>query len=184
MNGECHCTSEEYGFGRISYYPDGRKETYNEFHNSEWLAEIQTDSTITRYDEDGEVLTITEKQKDGSKITKTDSGNLLFATDKNNNIISIGEDLAKYEEDYLRQACYDLGVKSSDANITLIKFLTEPDRLQLKVDMLREKLGDKVGKTADVKTGKVTAGHRKTAKEQTEITKAIMKAKRAQKGSK
>ena len=38
---------------------------------------------------------------------------------------------------------------------------------------------DKFGKTADVKTGEVTAEHYKTAKVQVDIAKAMMKAKRS-----
>ena len=54
--------------------------------------------------------------------------------------------------------------------------------LQTKLNMLREKLGNKVGKTADVTTGKVSDEHRETAKAQVEISKAIMKARRAKEG--
>lgn len=52
------------------------------------------------------------------------------------------------------------------------------DYLKWKGDALRERLGSKVGKTADVKTGKVSDEHRKTAETQVEISRAIMEAKR------
>ena len=56
------------------------------------------------------------------------------------------------------------------------------DPLHDKVDMLRIKLGGKVGKTADVKTGKVTDEHRETAKTQVEISKALIKDRREKEG--
>lgn len=56
------------------------------------------------------------------------------------------------------------------------------DFLNLKMDLLREKLGNKVDKTADIKTGKVTDEHREIAKQQVEISKAIIKAKRERAG--
>lgn len=57
----------------------------------------------------------------------------------------------------------------------------EKDYLQDKLNVLRKKLGDKVGKTAD-KTGKVTDEHREIAKQQVEISKALIKAKRERAG--
>ncbi len=56
------------------------------------------------------------------------------------------------------------------------------DYLQDKLNLLRERLGDKLGKTADVKTGEVTDEHRKIAKQQVEISKAIMRANHEKKG--
>ncbi len=56
------------------------------------------------------------------------------------------------------------------------------DNLQARMDTMRSKLGNKVGKTADVETGRVTEEHRQKAKEQANISKAIMKAKRAKEG--
>ena len=53
------------------------------------------------------------------------------------------------------------------------------DWLQKKQDALNKRLKDKVGNTADCQTGKIEESHRKTAKTQVEISKAIMKAKRA-----
>ncbi|MBP5399337.1 MAG: hypothetical protein J6Y53_02845 [Alphaproteobacteria bacterium] len=58
----------------------------------------------------------------------------------------------------------------------------ETDYLEWKIQDMRRELGNKVGKTADVETGKVTEEHRQTAKEQANISKAIMKAKRAKEG--
>ena len=55
---------------------------------------------------------------------------------------------------------------------------TNKDPLDKKLEMLRCRLGDKVGKTADVKTGKVTDEHRETARVQVEISKAFIKPKR------
>ena len=49
------------------------------------------------------------------------------------------------------------------------------DWLQKKQDALRQKLNDKVGKTADCKTGKVEEDHHKTTKIQVGICRAIMK---------
>lgn len=58
----------------------------------------------------------------------------------------------------------------------------EKDFLQEKMKILHAKLGDKLGKTADVKTGEVSDEHRKIAKQQVEISKAIMKANHEKKG--
>ena len=52
------------------------------------------------------------------------------------------------------------------------------DMLQLKMDILREKMGDKTGKTADTKTGKIDDEHSDTAQFQTEISKVLIAAKR------
>ncbi len=53
----------------------------------------------------------------------------------------------------------------------------ETDYLDWKMDALRRKIGDKVGKTADVKTGEITDEHRKMAKDQSEIAKGIIQQK-------
>lgn len=53
------------------------------------------------------------------------------------------------------------------------------DYLQLKMDALRQMLSDKVGKTADVQTGKTSAEHRQTAQMQVDIAQTFMMAKRA-----
>lgn len=57
------------------------------------------------------------------------------------------------------------------------------DPLNLKADVLREKLEERLGKTADVRTGEVTDEHRKTAKKQVEISKNIIKARLAKEGN-
>lgn len=51
----------------------------------------------------------------------------------------------------------------------------EVDYLQLKMDMLRAELGDKVGQTADKKTGKITKEHIEIAQRQTFLAKQMMK---------
>jgi len=56
------------------------------------------------------------------------------------------------------------------------------DYLQLKMDALRQMLGDKVGKTADAETGKRTAEHLEIAQTQTDISEVFIKARRASKG--
>lgn len=56
------------------------------------------------------------------------------------------------------------------------------DWLQIKQDALNKKLGKKLGKTGDVNSGEITDGHRKTAKSQVHISKAIINAKRAKEG--
>lgn len=53
----------------------------------------------------------------------------------------------------------------------------EIDYLQLKMDMLKKELGDKVGKTADKKTGKVDGTHHEMADSQVFIAREIMKMK-------
>lgn len=56
------------------------------------------------------------------------------------------------------------------------------DSLQEKMNTLHEKLGNNVGKTADVKTGKTTDEHRKIAETQVGISKAMMKTKLERQG--
>ena len=56
------------------------------------------------------------------------------------------------------------------------------DLLQLKMDLLREKLGDKVGKTANDATGQVSDRQRETAKTQVEISKALIQVNRKNEG--
>ena len=51
----------------------------------------------------------------------------------------------------------------------------EVDYLQLKMDMLKKELGDKMGKTADKKTGKINKEHHEIADRQVFIAKEIMK---------
>jgi len=79
----------------------------------------------------------------------------------------------------------DLQEEVQKAKKALIKeglWEVEEDSLQLKMDLLRERLGDKVGKTADVETGRITEEHQETAKTQVEISKALMQANRKKKG--
>ena len=64
----------------------------------------------------------------------------------------------------------------------LLNKLKIDDPLQFKIDVLRRKICDQVGKTADVDTGQVTDEHRKIAKEQIEISKTLMQAKRKKEG--
>lgn len=51
----------------------------------------------------------------------------------------------------------------------------EVDYLQLKMNMLRAELGNKVGQTADKKTGKSTKEHQETAQRQMFLAKQMMK---------
>ncbi len=166
QNGECHRTSDEYGFGRVSYYPNGIKRVYNEFSGKEWLSQEEFGHITTRFDEDGVVLTKTTEKEDGSKVTTDAEGNILFSTDKNNNLKAIGNELEKYDEDYLLDAWTDLGIKHDFARTgdAVLKILTVPDRLQLKMDMLRQKLGDKLGKTGTYSKEEAKT-HINTAKE-------------------
>jgi len=86
----------------------------------------------------------------------------------------------------LSEVLYDRFLNSDAKDITLFlqaeKEKQESQTLDGKVKILLEKLGDKLGKTADVKTGKVTDEHRKIAKQQVEISKTIMKANREKRG--
>lgn len=177
LNGECRCSSEDYGFGEI-IYSDGIKRVYQEFDNKQWLAEEQTDSTTTRFDEYGNILTVTEKQIDGGKVTKSGDGDFLFAMDKDNNITLVSRGLDSYEKDYLLDAWHDLGVKFGNVEVkdgnTVLKILNEDNSLQLKMDMLREKLGNKVGKTDKYSD--------KDLKEHMKIAKETMKFARIQRG--
>lgn len=52
------------------------------------------------------------------------------------------------------------------------------DYLQLKMDMVREKLGHETGKTADTKTGEIHQEHHDTARRQSYISKQIMNLKK------
>lgn len=56
------------------------------------------------------------------------------------------------------------------------------DILALKEKIMKREIGDKVGKTADVATGKVSDEHSKRSEEQVTISKALIKAKRAKEG--
>lgn len=60
--------------------------------------------------------------------------------------------------------------------------INRDDPLQFKMDVLRQRLGRKVGKTADVETGEIFDKHAKTAEMQVKISKAFIKTKREQEG--
>jgi len=56
------------------------------------------------------------------------------------------------------------------------------DLLQTKMEIIRETIGDKMGKTADIKTGKVRDEHKDVAEDQIIISKILMKARRKMDG--
>ena len=58
----------------------------------------------------------------------------------------------------------------------------EQDSLQLKMEVVRAKLGSKIGKTGESSTGEVTSEHRNIAKQQTDISKHIMLLKKKRDG--
>lgn len=91
------------------------------------------------------------------------------------------EDLEKYMSELENRAF----IKTGDKTYYMEKGqpakeinLEKDDSLELRMTLLRKKLGDNVGKTADVKTGEITDKHRENAKTQVEISKAMIKAKR------
>ncbi len=73
---------------------------------------------------------------------------------------------------------YELQLRGAYKALSKIK----SDLLQLKMDKLHEKLGEKVGKTADSTTGEVSSEHRKIAQAQLNISKNIMSRKKQNEG--
>lgn len=86
------------------------------------------------------------------------------------------------------QAALNNVIKNKETRNDVLSFMTaqgkpeQVDLLQLKMDLLHEKLGDKVGKTADVATGQVTDKQSETVKTQVEMSKVLMEVKREKEG--
>lgn len=164
--------------------PDGKECIDYEFEKYSWQSQILESA-------------LTENNKDKVAVLLKYGAN-PFLVERNLDIDNPAHRLIinarqKGEEYYFSgQARYDAVQKYvvspikekilSELKAQIKAYQKSQDLIQHKADMLRDKLGDKVGKTADVKMGQVTDEHREIAKTQVEISKAIMKAKRESEG--
>ena len=117
------------------------------------------------------------------------NGNLEFVNVPERTALSVAIDFGQLE---IAEYAIKNGAEVDTNTIDRLKDLSrrkniannqDVDHLELKKNLLQGMLKEKLGKTGDVKSGRVRNEHYKTAITQTEISKAAMQVKRAKGGN-